>query len=84
MERPSHVTEKEWRQITSGRAGRVKLTPAGSHKTWAGWESRECYRCGGELTLEGPAFISSYMVDSDTALSWHIGGCPLEGDEEGA
>jgi hypothetical protein len=82
MEKPDHVTEKEWKAIQRGYAksimdgDRVKLSPAGSHKTWAGWESRICYVCNGDLTLEGPAFVSAYMVEEDRAISWHIGTCP--------
>lgn len=62
----------------------------GSHKTYAGWEDKTCYKCGGKLTLSGPACLWSYKPDCvstpdrrwrelpgrGTVRSWHLGKCP--------
>ena len=48
----------------------------GSAKVYAGWESKTCCRCGGKLTLNGPACLWAYNPQTKQAFSYHLGRCP--------
>ena len=47
----------------------------GSHKTYGGWETRVCDRCGGKLTLSGPSCLWGYNLKTGP-FAYHLGKCP--------
>lgn len=68
------VSREELLRELRGSGG---VSAPGSQKVRAGYEPTECMKCGGKLTLEGPAWISGWNVEREEALAWHIGECPV-------